>query len=796
EPREYPGLAHFLEHLLFIGGAQFTGEQRLMPFVQACGGQVNATTQARHTDFFCEVPAAQLGEALERLLDMLTAPLPGQAAQLRERDVVHAEFLARAQDAETLVSAALGQALAAGHGCGAFVAGNRDSLPVERATFQQALAAFHRRGYQAGGVSLVLVGPQSVAELQSLAEGYGGALPGGVIPVPVAAASLLPLRARQLRLCLAGAPSLQLGFALESSTQETPAALDEALSFLRTWLMDASPGGLLAGLRAAGWCADLQARVAYRHERQALLQLAFSGVAESGTGRARLAAALQDWLGFFSAVVMGSDLASRYETIQHWRRHSLPPLALARHWQARLASGRAPRQGLGADGMRVLSEVLAQMQAAERRIGLSTGPDEAAPWSGAGFALRMEVEVLPPIEERRRAWRLPASNPLLALEPGPAPAADIALHWRWLPDQGQGQGALHWRWCLGERLPAAELQALVQTRLAEVQAQVAQLGVSLRLIAEDDSLQLCVLGPATLLPRSLALVLARLLQPDAGPACRPRSDGTPAQMPIRQLLGRLPELFAPPPNTALPWSADWLSDLLRQARMEGQGCGLDHAGRAALEGLFGAVAELPTTAPSPGCRPGRHWRHVELPSEESALLLFCPQPAADATREAGWRLLAQLYQGAFYQRLRTELQLGYALFCGYRQVLGRRGLLFAVQSPHASAAQVLGHIETFLAAQEERLAALDEEAVALAARAVARQLEEQRATPADRAEQHWQQHLAGLAPGQNAAVQRALAVMTGQQLRRCQRALNQASGGWHVLASGGPPVRGWATPSR
>ena len=25
-----------------------------MPFVQACGGQVNATTQARHTEYFCE----------------------------------------------------------------------------------------------------------------------------------------------------------------------------------------------------------------------------------------------------------------------------------------------------------------------------------------------------------------------------------------------------------------------------------------------------------------------------------------------------------------------------------------------------------------------------------------------------------------------------------------------------------------------------------------------------------------------------------------------------------------------
>src|SRR3546814_5317501 len=52
EPLAYPGLAHFLEHLLFLGSDGFTGEQRLMPFVRTCAGQLNATTQARHTEYF------------------------------------------------------------------------------------------------------------------------------------------------------------------------------------------------------------------------------------------------------------------------------------------------------------------------------------------------------------------------------------------------------------------------------------------------------------------------------------------------------------------------------------------------------------------------------------------------------------------------------------------------------------------------------------------------------------------------------------------------------------------------
>lgn len=33
EPSAHPGLAHFLEHLSFLGGAAFPGDERLMPWL-------------------------------------------------------------------------------------------------------------------------------------------------------------------------------------------------------------------------------------------------------------------------------------------------------------------------------------------------------------------------------------------------------------------------------------------------------------------------------------------------------------------------------------------------------------------------------------------------------------------------------------------------------------------------------------------------------------------------------------------------------------------------------------------
>ena len=77
-PAKWPGLAHFLEHLFFLGTSRFALNDGLMRYVQTLGGQVNASTRERTTDFFFEVPPSALTGGLERLCQMLAEPdLPG-----------------------------------------------------------------------------------------------------------------------------------------------------------------------------------------------------------------------------------------------------------------------------------------------------------------------------------------------------------------------------------------------------------------------------------------------------------------------------------------------------------------------------------------------------------------------------------------------------------------------------------------------------------------------------------------------------------------------------------------------
>ncbi len=215
EPSAHPGLAHFLEHLSFLGGAAFPGDERLMPWLQVRGGQVNASTRGRTTDYFFEVTAEHLGAGLARLIDMLARPLLDIDAQRREREVLEAEYLARSADEQTQIDAALALGLPAGHPLRRFAAGRRDSLALENDAFQRALREFHAAHYHAGNCQLWLQGPQTLDELERLAQRACADLPGrapGASPPP----PLLPFAGEALALRLPGPPRLVLGFALDA----------------------------------------------------------------------------------------------------------------------------------------------------------------------------------------------------------------------------------------------------------------------------------------------------------------------------------------------------------------------------------------------------------------------------------------------------------------------------------------------------------------------------------------------------------------------------------------------------
>ena len=757
-PPEWPGLAHFLEHLLFLGTERFPADQALMSFVQRHGGQVNASTRERTTDFFFELPTSAFGAGLERLSDMLAHPRMNPNDQLREREVLDAEFVAWSQDPTAQQALSLYEGLPATHPLRGFHAGNRDSLKVEQPAFQQALKDFHQRFYRSGQMTLSLVGPQSLEVLRTLAQQFAAALPVGD---NVAQAATQPLQANSYQ--QVGEQHCHLLFGFEA----LPDASVEALAFLCHWLNNAKPGGLLAHLQQQNLAQSLKATPLYQFAGQALLHLQFSAAGESLNA---LREQVLDWLSFFAAQQDWKALREEYAKLLERQQQVSGALQLARLDSERL------EHGLSENGVVALRQIL-------RDIGV--------------------------VDNFSTHWQLPAANPFLGSSEPLANAGLIrgqtSAH-RGLRTFAQdrsrsrrerspmqfsqaladtaAEGAIYLRWQL-EAAATADLHGKLQRSLRETQEDARQAGVELSFSASGTQWLLKLTGLQEPMPGVLEHALKCLTQVDADSA-NPEPEAP--LIPIRQLLKALPEHCLP---TAA--RSDDVKQLWTTSRWDGLALGLSAQTQSAMGLALSRIPGVPDNhlPPQPASEVRQIWSHVDTDSSEHALLLFCPTASHEIADEAAWRLLAQLCQTPFYQRLRVELQLGYAVFSALRQLHGQSGLLFGVQSPNAAPEALLKHIQQFLASVPELIESLDDHSFNQLRQSLVEQFDESNLSVRDAAELLWQAKLAGHSSDYLTQLIAAIAQLQRPALLAAAQRLINAEAGWHCLASSASPGAPW-----
>ncbi|WP_330207874.1 pyrroloquinoline quinone biosynthesis protein PqqF [Pseudomonas sp. AM14(2022)] len=757
-PLKWPGLAHFLEHLLFLGTERFPASQALMAYVQSHGGQVNASTRERTTDFFFELPTSAFSAGLERLSDMLAQPRMNPNDQLREREVLDAEFVAWSQDPTAQQELALYEGLPAAHPLRGFHAGNRDSLKVELPAFQQALKDFHRQFYRTGQMTLSLVGPQSIEELRVLAQQFAAVLPAGD---KVEQAAPLPLAVKSYQ--QVGERSSHLLFAFEA----LPDSSAEALAFLCHWLNSAKPGGLLVHLQQHRLADSLKAVPLYHFAGQALLHLQFTAPAES---LSVIGEQLLDWLSFFAAQQDWAALRGEYAKLLERQQQVSGALQLAR------LDSEQRENGLSENGVVALKQIL-------RDIGV--------------------------VDNFSDHWHLPAANPFLGSNEPLANAGLIrgqtSAHRglrTFAQDRSRGRrerspmqfsqalpdhsdhGAIYLRWQT-QAAAGTDLQGKLRRSLWETQEDARQAGVELAFSATGTQWLLKLTGLQEPMPSVLEHALKCLTQIDADSAS---VEPEAPLIPIRQLLKALPEYCL---SSAV--ESNDVKQLWTTSRWDGLALGLNAQTQSAM-GL--ALSRIPGTPDNQlpaatAINPQHLWSHIDTASSEHALLLFCPSTGREIADEAAWRLLAQLCQTPFYQRLRVELQLGYAVFSALRQMHGQSGLLFGVQSPNTEPVELLGHVQQFLEGIPALIENLDEERFNEQRQSLADQFAERHLSDKDASELLWQAKLAGHSSDYLAQLHTAIGQLERSALLATAQRLLNAEGGWRCLASESSPGAPW-----
>ena len=254
DPNDREGLAHLLEHMLFLGTDRYPTAGEYQEFIRSRGGNHNAYTSVDHTNYYFDIEASHLAGALDRFARFFVAPTLDSQLIASERSVVHAEYSSKQEADGRRIWVARRQALDPAHPQAGFAVGNEETL-ADRLGDRVAddLQAFYLQHYHAGRMVLAVLGKESLKDLEAMVRARFDEVPVGTsyaLPDPVSlyATDTMPLwqivePKKELR---------QLSFIFPVPSNRKLYAT-KPLSYVANLLGHEGPGSLFTVLKAKGW---------------------------------------------------------------------------------------------------------------------------------------------------------------------------------------------------------------------------------------------------------------------------------------------------------------------------------------------------------------------------------------------------------------------------------------------------------------------------------------------------------------------------------------------------------------
>ncbi|WP_440875521.1 insulinase family protein [Thalassotalea sp. PLHSN55] len=173
DPEHRQGLAHFLEHMLFLGTEKYPDGSEYQKFISQNGGHHNAWTATEHTCFFFDISAQNFEQALDRFSQFFITPLLSQAFVESERKNIDAEFKLKLKDDIRRLYDVHKETINPNHPFAKFSVGSSETLgDKQTGSVREELCQLFNDYYYAQYMTLVLEGPQSIAELADYATQY------------------------------------------------------------------------------------------------------------------------------------------------------------------------------------------------------------------------------------------------------------------------------------------------------------------------------------------------------------------------------------------------------------------------------------------------------------------------------------------------------------------------------------------------------------------------------------------------------------------------------------------------
>ena len=176
-PIKRPGLAHFLEHMLFLGTDKYPEANEYSSFIDSHGGSQNAFTSQDNTNYYFDIKQDSLGQALDRFSQFFIAPSFSNKYTDREKQAVNSEYQSRLKDDAQRNYSVFKQLMNPEHPGSRFFIGSLESLSDNaNSKIRDDLINFYQQQYSANRMNLVILGKEPLPELKQLAIKYFSAI--------------------------------------------------------------------------------------------------------------------------------------------------------------------------------------------------------------------------------------------------------------------------------------------------------------------------------------------------------------------------------------------------------------------------------------------------------------------------------------------------------------------------------------------------------------------------------------------------------------------------------------------
>lgn len=797
DPEGRPGLAHFLEHMLFLGTEKYPDPGAYAAFVQQHGGSKNAYTTFANTNYFFEIEASQLKMALDRFAQFFIAPLFSEDLVQREKNAVHSEFSGKRREESLRFWSARKQGFNPGHPMTGFTTGNLETLADRPGSdIRQELIDFYDQHYSSNIMSLAVSGRQSLDQLQHWVEAIFSDIKNRNakrqnFDIPLYTEAQLGRRIDVTPL------TEQRFLVISFPVPKVPHhRFSRPRSYVGNVLGHEGPGSLLSELKRHGWVVDISAGGSTETRNSTTFDVSI-GLSEVGVNHiaeivhAVFAAVnrlrqsgLPRWL--YEENQLISELAFRYQEKASPARMVRSLSVRAQDWPAeKLLSGPYRKSHFDTEGIRLILDHLRpeNMQMTVVAPGLDTTKTTA--WYDTPYSINTFPEAL--VSE----WKNAGLNPnILMPEPNPFLPDDLSLRADGVGDPvrlidtpklqvwhrtDSSFGVPRATFKASIELPVT-LESVRNRMLTDIYARM----VNEQLNEFSYAANLAGLGAGlSSNSRGLSINMAGyadgqqdMLQSIVDVMADPEPDETVFQQirrdlqeqiinetqdaPYKQTAARTYQLLYTPyfsdkarlevlENLTLDDLLEFLPEIYDELRI----VILSHGNLTGTETL--ALVEIIRRDLIRDARPAvagktqmvklpegaRYHESMVLDHADSSISMYFQSLARDRASRARYAVLRQILSQPLYTELRTRQQLGYFVFTYSIDLIQVPSVVIALQSPSTGPGKLYAAVEKFLTDFETVLQNMSDEEFVRNVEAVLAQVEEQDNRLRRRTNRYW-----------------------------------------------------------